>query len=74
MVRHAKSAKSVGNDQMVGVYSTYILRNAEFVVPPYESSMTLQRDELGNWRISSVMNALGHLNWSDRHPGSRKVQ
>ncbi len=73
MVRHAKSAKSVGNDQMVGVYSTYILRNAEFVVPPYESSMTLQKDEMGRWRISSVMNALGHLNWSDRHTGGRKV-
>ncbi|MDJ0823823.1 MAG: hypothetical protein QNJ09_18700 [Paracoccaceae bacterium] len=66
MVRHAKSAKMVGGDQMIGVYSTYILRSAEFVVPPYESSMTLQRDAEGHWRVSSVMNALGHLNWSDR--------
>lgn len=63
LVRHVTSAKQVNTDQMVGTYRTYILRGAELVVDPYDSSMTLQRAEDGRWRVTSVMNALGHLNW-----------
>lgn len=63
LVRHVTSATQISEDQMLGTYRTYILRGAELVVDPYDSSMTLQRAEDGRWKVTSVMNALGHLNW-----------
>lgn len=63
LVRQVKTATFLNDDQMLGTYRTYILRGAELVVDPYDSSMTLQRGADGRWRVTSVLNALGHLNW-----------
>lgn len=67
IVRRVDSATFISDDQMLGTYRTYILRGSELVVDPYDSSMTLQKGADGLWRITSVMNALGHLNWRTRH-------
>ena len=66
IVRRVGTATMINDDQMLGTYRTYILRGSELVVEPYDSSMTLQKGGDGLWRITSIMNALGHLNWKTR--------
>ncbi len=67
IVREAKTAEIIDGDQMVGTYRTHILRGANHVVPPWDASMTL-RCENGLWRVTTVMRAIGHLNWSALNP------
>ena len=67
IIREAKTAEPVEYDQMVGTYRTHILRNANHVVPPWDASMTLRREN-GLWRVTTVMRAIGHLNWSAVDP------
>ncbi len=61
--RQALTAQLIDGDQMTGTYRTHIMRGGNHVVPPWESSMTLRNDN-GQWRITTVMRAIGHLNWS----------
>lgn len=63
LVREAKTAEIVDGDQMVGTFTTHILNRARHVVPPWDASMTLRREN-GIWRATSIMRAIGHLNWS----------
>tara|TARA_R110002033_G_scaffold48257_5_gene94541 strand:+ start:592 stop:1503 length:912 start_codon:yes stop_codon:yes gene_type:complete len=63
MIRQAKTAEIIGGDQMTGTYRMHMMRGTNHVVPPWDASMTL-RKENGLWRVTTVMRALGHLNWS----------
>lgn len=65
MIRLVQNVQLIEGDQMTGTYTTHILRNAEPVVDPYESAMTLRLME-GTWRMTTLLNAIGHLNWSQR--------
>lgn len=67
IIREAKTAEVIDGDQMVGTYTTHILRGATHVVPPWDASMTL-RCENGLWRVTTVMRAIGHLNWRAINP------
>ncbi len=67
IVREAKTAELIDGDQMVGTYATHILRGSAHVVPPWDASMTLRREN-GLWRVTTVMRAIGHLNWSANSP------
>ena len=67
IVRQAKTAEIIDGDQMVGTYRTHILRGSDHVVPPWDGSMTLRRNA-GLWRVTTVMRAIGHLNWSAISP------
>lgn len=63
IIREAKTAEIIGGDQMVGTFRTHILNRASHVVPPWEASVTLRREN-GLWRVTTVMRAIGHMNWS----------
>ncbi|MEM7520998.1 MAG: hypothetical protein AAF307_08160 [Pseudomonadota bacterium] len=67
IIREAKTAELIDTDQMVGTYRTHILRGANHVVPPWDASMTLRRENR-LWRVTTVMRAIGHLNWSAIDP------
>lgn len=63
IIREAKTAELIDGDQMTGTYATHILRGATHVVPPWDASMTLRQQD-GLWRVTTVMRAIGHLNWA----------
>jgi len=68
IIREVKTAELIDGDQMVGTYRTHILRGANHVVPPWDASMTLRREDDGLWRVTTIMRAIGHLNWSALNP------
>lgn len=63
IIREAKTAELIDGDQMVGTFRTHFLNRANHVVPPWDASVTLRRED-GLWRLTTVMRAIGHLNWS----------
>jgi hypothetical protein len=67
IIREAKTAELIDGDQMAGTYRTHIMRGANHVVPPWDASMTLRLED-GLWRVTTVMRAIGHLNWSALNP------
>lgn len=67
IIREVKTAELIDGDQMVGTYRTHILRGANHIVPPWDASMTLRREN-GLWRVTTIMRAIGHLNWSALNP------
>ena len=63
LARIVKSAELVGSDMMVGTYRAHVLHNGTNVVPPWDSGITLKRQD-GLWRVTKIMRALGHLDWT----------
>ena len=52
-------------DTLIGTYQTQMFAGDRRVVGPYTSSAMLNHDGKA-WRISSIMNALGHRDWTTR--------
>jgi hypothetical protein len=52
-------------DTSIGTYQTQMFAGNRRVVGPYTSSAMLNHDRKA-WRISSIMNALGHRDWMTR--------
>ena len=52
-------------DTFIGTYQTQMSAGDRRVVEPYTSSAMLNHDGK-TWRISSIMNALGHRDWTTR--------
>lgn len=52
-------------DTLIGTYQTQMFAEDRRVVGPYTSSAMLIHDGK-SWRISSIMNALGHRDWTTR--------
>jgi len=49
-------------------YETNILRrDGSRIMPPYTASALVHPDD-GTWRLSSIMNAMGHHHWTGTHP------
>ncbi|MBV2358462.1 hypothetical protein KUH32_01625 [Thalassococcus sp. CAU 1522] len=69
IVRRTIAVHPLGQSRLVGQYNTHILSGTTQVVPSFESTMHLELGDDGAWRASSVLNAMGHLNWSDQAPG-----
>lgn len=69
ILRVTKHVHRLGESKMVGTYTTHVLSDTGLLVPSYDSSMTIEQDTAGDWRVSSVVHALGHLQWADRAPG-----
>lgn len=63
VVRTAIGTQMVGSDLMIATYRTYLLRRAEQVVPSWQSSATLKREN-GKWRVSTILRSIGHLSWA----------
>ena len=52
-------------DTLIGTYQTQMFAGDRRVMGPYTSSAMLNHDGK-TWRISSIMNALGHRDWTTR--------
>ena len=52
-------------DTLIGTYQTQMFAGNRRVVGTYTSSAMLNHDRK-TWRISSIMNALGHRDWTTR--------
>ena len=52
-------------DTLIGTYQTQMFAGDRRVVGPYTSSAMLNHNGK-TWRISSIMNALGHRDWTTR--------
>ncbi len=52
-------------DTLIDTYQTQIFAGDRPVIRPYTSSAMLNHDGK-SWRISSIMNALGHRDWTTR--------
>ena len=52
-------------ETLIGNYQTQMFAGNRRVVGPYTSSAMLNHDRKA-WRISSIMNALGHRDWMTR--------
>ncbi|WP_136441236.1 hypothetical protein [Pacificoceanicola onchidii] len=63
IVRTVSTARPLGPDRIKGRYKTYVMNHERILVDPYESEMTLERQEDGTWRMREVLHALGHMNW-----------
>ncbi|HBM57960.1 MAG TPA: hypothetical protein DD444_02055 [Citreicella sp.] len=51
----------------IGTYETELLCRGQRVTPPYISSALIHATPEG-WRMSSILNALGHHSWTGTHP------
>ena len=51
----------------IGTYRTELLCDQQRMADPYISSALL-RHSGGNWRMSSILNARGHHEWTGVHP------
>ena len=64
--RKMQSAQLLNARCIIGTYSTNILSGPKIVLPSYDSSMTLEKDDRGVWRAVSVHNAMGHLKAAEK--------
>lgn len=54
-------------ENVIATYRTNLLSHGTRVTPPYTSSALLQHTD-GTWKMSAILNALGHHHWTGRHP------
>lgn len=52
---------------VIATYRSNFLRNGVRIRAPYTASALLHFDD-GKWRMSSILNALGHHLWTGKHP------
>ncbi|KMK66021.1 hypothetical protein [Puniceibacterium sp. IMCC21224] len=67
MLRRAMSVEICDDLTVIGTYETELLSNGVRVRPPYVSSVLLHRSADG-WRMSCIMNAVGHHYWTGQYP------
>lgn len=61
--RVIRTAEQIDDDLMMATYRAHLICDAQYVVPPWNGALTFRRDD-GKWKITKIMNALGHSNWS----------
>lgn len=52
---------------IIATYRTHLLSQGTRIRDPYTASALLHPDD-GRWRMSSILNALGHHHWTSKHP------
>jgi hypothetical protein len=65
IIRKVMVIEASEEDTLIGTYQTQMFAEDRRVVGPYTSSALLIHDGK-TWRISSIMNALGHRDWTTR--------
>lgn len=70
--RELNSIARLGEDRVRAYYRTHIFEHANRVVPEFESSMELIRDDKG-WHVLVVHSSLGHINWTHGRGGLRDI-
>ena len=61
IIRKVMVIQASEEDTLIGTYQTRMFAEDRRVMAPYASSAMLK-----TWRISSIMNALGHRDWTTR--------
>jgi hypothetical protein len=61
IIRKVMVIQASEEDTLIGTYQTQMFAEDRRVMAPYTSSAMLK-----TWRISSIMNALGHRDWTTR--------
>ena len=61
IIRKVMVIQASEEDTLIGTYQTRMFAEDRRVMAPYTSSAMLK-----TWRISSIMNALGHRDWTTR--------
>jgi hypothetical protein len=61
IIRKVMVIQASEEDTLIGTYQTRMFAEDRRVMAPYTSSAKLK-----TWRISSIMNALGHRDWTTR--------
>lgn len=67
IARRPIAVKVCDDATVIGTYETQLLSRGTRATQPYTSSALLHRAN-GGWRMSSIMNALGHHHWTDQRP------
>ena len=65
IIRKVMVIEASEEDTLIGTHQTQMFAEDRRVVGPYTSSAMLIHDGK-TWRISSIMNALGHRDWTTR--------
>ena len=65
IIRKVMVIQASEEDTLIGTYQTQMFAKDRHIVAPYTSSAMLIHDGKTG-RISSIMNALGHRNWTTR--------
>jgi len=65
--RKPVSLEDCRDGTFIATYTTELLSRGARRTAPYTSS-ALVRFEDGSWRLSSIMNARGHHDWTGHHP------
>ena len=65
IIRKVMVIQASEKDTLIGTYQTQMFAEDRHIVAPYTSSAMLIHDGK-TWRISSIMNALGHRDWTTR--------
>ena len=67
VMRTPVSVEQCDNQSVIVTYKTELLDNGKRIVAPYTSSALLHFDD-GIWKMSSIMNAIGHHRWTGTNP------
>lgn len=67
IVREKISSEPCQDGTVITTYRSNFLRNGVRIRDPYTASALLHFDD-GLWRMSSILNALGHHQWTGKHP------
>lgn len=67
VVRRPISIEDAGDGTFIGTYETELLSHGNRAAEPYTSSVLLIRHQ-GRWRMSSILGARGHHDFTGQHP------
>lgn len=67
ILRHPISIEDCRDGTFIATYRTDLMRGTTHEAPPYTSS-ALIRHTGGTWRMSSILNARGHHDWTGELP------
>ncbi|MFK7745741.1 MAG: hypothetical protein AB8B47_11850 [Roseobacter sp.] len=65
VTRAIRTAERLDGDMMLATYRAHIMNGPRYVVTPWTGAMTFRLID-GVWYITKIMQALGHLNWTER--------
>ncbi|SMX29134.1 hypothetical protein TRP8649_03266 [Pelagimonas phthalicica] len=68
IIREPLDVTLEGENRMVGRCRTFVLSQANLVVEPYESTITIERLRKGFWQLSRMDNVIGHRDWHKNRP------
>lgn len=67
IVRTCVSLEDCKDGSWIGTYETNLLSHGNRATPPYTSSALLQ-DVFGKFKMTSILNARGHHDWTGKQP------